>query len=39
VSLADVDFVDGDLLEGVELGLAEPALQVLGLNLLDGVPT
>src|ERR1700722_7101923 len=37
--LADVDFIDGDLLELVELGLAEAALQMLGLHLLNGVST
>ena len=39
MALADVDFIDGDLLELVQLGLAEAALEVLGLDLLDGVPT
>ena len=37
--LADGDFVDGDLLELVQLGLAEAALQTAGLDVLDGVPT
>jgi hypothetical protein len=36
--LADGDLVDGDLLELVQLGFAETALQRAGLDLLDGVP-
>ena len=36
--LADVDFIDGNLLEFVQLWFAKPTLQVLGLDLLDGVP-
>ena len=39
VPLADGDFIDGDLLELVQLGLAEAALQGAGLDVLDGVPT
>jgi len=38
MSLADVDLVDGDLLEFVQLGFAEAAFKVLGLDFLDGVP-
>lgn len=38
MALADVDFVDGDLLEVVQLGLAELALEVPGLDVLDDVP-
>ena len=38
VALADVDFIDGDLLELMQLGLAEFPLEMRGLNLLDGVP-
>jgi hypothetical protein len=37
--LSDGDLVDGDLLELVQLGLAEAALQGAGLDVLDGVPT
>ena len=36
--LANADFIDGDLLEFVQLGLAELSLEVLGLDFLDGVP-
>ena len=39
VSLGDSDFIDGDLRELVQLGLAEAALQGTGLDILDGVPT
>src|SRR5436190_20280676 len=38
VSLADVDFIDGDLLELVQLGLAEAAREIPGLDVLDRVP-
>jgi hypothetical protein len=38
VPLADGDLVDGDLLELVQPGLAEAALQGPGLDVLDGVP-
>src|SRR3954454_10206478 len=39
MSLADGDFIDGDLFELVQLGFAEAPLQVAGLDVLDGVPT
>src|SRR4029077_8420238 len=38
VPLADVDFIDGNLLELVQLGLAEAALEIPGLDVLDRVP-
>jgi hypothetical protein len=36
---ADGNFIDGDLAELVQLGLAEAPLQVAGLDVLDGIPT
>ena len=36
--LADRDFIDGDLLEFVEFGFAEAALQRPGLDVLDRIP-
>jgi hypothetical protein len=39
MALADGNFVDGDLFEVVQLGLAEAALEVAGLDVLDRVPT
>ena len=38
MALADGDLVDGDLLELVQLGLAETLLQGAGLDVLDHVP-
>ncbi len=38
VSLADGDFIDGELLELVQLGLAEATFQRAGLDVLDGIP-
>lgn len=38
VALADVDLIDGDLAEVVQFGLAKFALEVVGLDFLDGVP-
>src|SRR6267154_5120878 len=37
--LANVDFIDGDLFELVEFGLAETMLQMGGLDFFDSVPT
>jgi hypothetical protein len=39
VALADRDFVDGDLLEFVQLGLAEATSQGARLDVFDGIPT
>jgi hypothetical protein len=39
MALADGDFINGNLPELVQLGLAETPLEVFGLDVLDGVPT
>src|ERR1700683_2484373 len=39
MALADGNFINGNLLELMQFGFAKAALEVAGLDVLDGVPT